>query len=397
MAYGASRVLPSGPLAFQRTAAEPARSLGPAIPRQPVRRSNRGVLRRGLYLDLLVSPTAVARAVAGQPLAHRLLFSIIFGCILRVKGDSLLIRADQRPQLGAGAPLASNSGKFPMETNVHDAIGPSAHSFAQQAAASIRKIRMRAKGWMDDRQTTRVLEKHLRSNSVCVDVGAHAGKILMQMRRFAPNALHYAFEPLPHLAAQLKQRFPTTNILDCALSNFSGTAEFKFVLNAPAYSGLRERAYDRADPVIQTILVQVARLDDIIPQNVTVALIKLDIEGGEYHAMLGAAETIIRSRPVIIFEASDKSSAYYSVSPAMLYEIITQKFGLNLSTMKRWLNNEGPLALAGFQAAYNATGYFIAYPGLPARSSAASLRSRNGIDESAQIMTKRPPTHGHGD
>jgi hypothetical protein len=96
--------------------------------------------------------------------------------------------------------------------SVHEAIGPSAHSFAQQAAALIRKIRMRAKGWSDDRQTTRVLKKHLRSNSVCVDVGAHTGKILMHMQRFAPKASHYAFEPLPHLAAALKQRFPTTNI-----------------------------------------------------------------------------------------------------------------------------------------------------------------------------------------
>ena len=123
-----------------------------------------------------------------------------------------------------------------MSMSVHDAIGPSAHSFARQAAALMRKIRMRAKGLSDDRQTIRVLKGHLRSNSVCVDAGAHTGKILMQM----------------HLAAKLKQRFPTTNILDCSLSNFSGTTDFRFVLNAPAYSGLRERAYDRADTVIQT-------------------------------------------------------------------------------------------------------------------------------------------------
>jgi hypothetical protein len=113
---------------------------------------------------------------------------------------------------------------------------------------------------------------------------------------------------------------------------------------------LRQRAYDRVDAVIQTISVQVARLDDIIPQSVTVALIKLDIEGGEYHAMLGAAETIIRSQPIIIFEASDKSSAYYNVSPEMLFKITTVNFGLNLSTMKRWLTNDPPLVQDEFQA-----------------------------------------------
>jgi FkbM family methyltransferase len=188
------------------------------------------------------------------------------------------------------------------------------------------------------------------------------GKILKRIQQVAPKASHYAFEPLPHLAAELKQRFPTTTILDIALSNVSGTTEFKFVVNAPGYSGLRERAYDRVDPDIRIILVKVARLDDIIPQNVTIALIKLDIEGGEYHAMLGGIETIIRCHPVIIFEASDKSSAYYNISSEMLYELVIHKFGLKLSTMKRWLNNEDSLTQTEFQTIYNTTGYFIAYP-----------------------------------
>jgi hypothetical protein len=46
----------------------------------------------------------------------------------------------------------------------------------------------------------------------------------------------------------------------------------------------------------------------------------------------------------------------------MLHEIVTTKFGLNLSTMKRRLNNEQGLALPEFKAIYNMTGYFIAYP-----------------------------------
>jgi FkbM family methyltransferase len=250
-----------------------------------------------------------------------------------------------------------------VRVSAHDALGFSTHSFAQQTAALIRKVRMKAKGWSDDRQTIRVLQRHLRSNSICIDVGAHTGKILKQMQRFAPDASHYAFEPLPHLAEKLKQRFPTTTVLNCALGDVSGMADFKFVRNASAYSGLRERAYDRADPIIETILVQVARLDEIIPANVMISLIKLDIEGGEYHAMLGAAKTIIRTHPVIIFEASDKSSSYYGVSPDMLYEIVTLRFGLYLSTMKRWLSNGPPLAPTEFKAIYNTTGYFMAYPG----------------------------------
>jgi Methyltransferase FkbM domain len=89
----------------------------------------------------------------------------------------------------------------------------------------------------------------------------------------------------------------------------------------------------------------------------------MDIEGGEYHTMLGGVKTITRSRPVIIFEASDKSTAYYGVSPEMIYDLITQKLELNLSTMRRWLHNEQPFAQAEFLAAYNTMPNFIAYPG----------------------------------
>jgi hypothetical protein len=60
-----------------------------------------------------------------------------------------------------------------MTISVPTTIGASAGSSAKHAAALLRKIRMRAKGWSDDRQTTRVLKRHLRSDSICVDVGAH--------------------------------------------------------------------------------------------------------------------------------------------------------------------------------------------------------------------------------
>jgi FkbM family methyltransferase len=246
-----------------------------------------------------------------------------------------------------------------MTALTHDVVGP----FTQKAAALTRKIRMMARSRLGDRQITMVLQRHLRPDSICIDIGAHTGKILRRMCRYAPEQRHFAFEPLPHLAAALRQKFPSAIVVECALSDHSGTDRFLHVRNAEAYSGLRERAYDRPDPILATIVVKVARLDDIIPPDVQVTLIKMDIEGGEYHTMLGGVKTITRSRPVIIFEASDKSTAHYGVSPEMLYDLITLKLELNLSTMRRWLHNEQPFAQAEFSAAYNTMPNFIAYPG----------------------------------
>lgn len=198
------------------------------------------------------------------------------------RASNVYVLTMRRSASGPAQSVAKLEGR--MSFSGQYAVRPPAHSLAQQAAALVRRVRMRAKGWSDDRATTKVLQRHLRPDSICVDVGAHTGKILGRMQRFAPAASHYAFAPLPHLAADLKQKFPAATVLDCALGDVAGTAAYKFVVNAPPYSGLRERAYDRIDPVVETISVRVVRLDDVIPQNVTVALIKLDI-GGEYHAM----------------------------------------------------------------------------------------------------------------
>jgi hypothetical protein len=63
-----------------------------------------------------------------------------------------------------------------MSLSAHETPNTPAHAFLRQVAAATRKLRMRAKGWSDDRQTIKVLQRHLRPDSICVDVGAHKGQ-----------------------------------------------------------------------------------------------------------------------------------------------------------------------------------------------------------------------------
>ena len=115
-----------------------------------------------------------------------------------------------------------------------------------------------------------------------------------------------------------------------AVADRNGQAEFLHVENAPAYSGLRRRIYDRPDPQIAIIRVMVVALDDVIPADQPLAFMKIDIEGGEYHALLGAANTIRRCRPVIVLEAGSKSTGQYGVTPAELFALVSQSFGYDL-------------------------------------------------------------------
>jgi FkbM family methyltransferase len=220
-----------------------------------------------------------------------------------------------------------------------------------------------------DRQTVEVMFRVLRRNSNCIDVGAHVGDILRHMVNLCPRGRHYAFEPLPHLAQRLTENFPQVIVHHAAVGEEGGESEFLFVENDPGYSGLRRRGYDRPDPKISKIRVRVVTLDEIIPQNDQIAFIKLDIEGGEFHAIKGGTETIRRCKPVIVFEGDDRSIGQYGVKPDDVYSLVTESLGYDLSTMERWLGRKAPYNQQEFDKNWKQGNefYFIATPGKKTR------------------------------
>lgn len=218
-----------------------------------------------------------------------------------------------------------------------------------------------------DQETFEILKLILKQDSNCIDVGAHIGSILDKIIEFSPGGRHYAFEALPHFANILKQKFPNVQIHECAVSDKRGPSEFIHIENDPSYSGLRQRIYDRDDPVINTLTVEMTTLDDSVPVDIPIDFIKMDIEGGEYHALKGAYNIIQRWHPYIIFEAGEKSTGQYGVSPKDLFELITLEFGYDLSTMRRWLDKQPAFTMEEFQHNWDngPDYYFIATPTLP--------------------------------
>ena len=214
-----------------------------------------------------------------------------------------------------------------------------------------------------DEETVQVMERVLRPDSCAIDVGAHTGAILSHMVRIAPKGQHIAIEPLPHLAGALRQAFATVQVHELAVSDHAGTDSFVHVENEPAYSGLRQRIYDRPDPQLATIVVRVQRLDDLVGAT-RIAFIKLDIEGGEYHALRGAARCLKRDHPIIVFEAGAKSTGQYGITPEMFYGMLADEFEYQISTMRRWLGNRPAWSRDEWVTNWHRGPeyYFIAYP-----------------------------------
>jgi FkbM family methyltransferase len=193
-----------------------------------------------------------------------------------------------------------------------------------------------------DQQAVAVMRRVLQRDSNYIDVGTHYGDVLSHMIEIAPDGVHDAFEPLPECAKHLREHFPAARVHEIAISDRSEHSEFHVVENDPAYSGLRQRVYDRPDPQIRTIQVPVASLDDMIPENRQVAFIKLDAEGGEFLALKGALNLVRRWRPTIVFAAGLKSSGQYEVTADDLYTLIVDTLKYELSTMGRWLEGRRP-------------------------------------------------------
>lgn len=213
-----------------------------------------------------------------------------------------------------------------------------------------------------DTQTRQVIARICRPDTNCVDVGCHKGEMLDTMLQYAPKGIHYAFEPIPNLYADLRAKYPQCHIFPFGLSSAQGTATFNYVVSNPAYSGLQKRKYVKEEK-IELITIQIEKLDNVLPIDYKADLIKIDVEGGELLVLEGAKNVIKRSQSVIIFEHGLGGTDFYNGSPEQLYQLLVEELGMKISLMKNWLHGKPPLSLIALKKHFyeSLDYYYIAY------------------------------------
>lgn len=216
-----------------------------------------------------------------------------------------------------------------------------------------------------DRQTRQILRQEVHPGDVCIDIGAFRGEILKDMIALSPAARHFAFEPVPAQFEILQATFGDRAVLlPFALGNASGETTFHFVASNPTYSGLRRREY-KGEEEVRMIPVEVCRLDEVIPRDVSIRLIKIDVEGGELDVLRGGKETLRRCHPILIFEHGLGGSDHYGATPEDLYDLLVTELGYRIGVMKAYLRDKERAALPrdAFRHQYYArlNCYFIAW------------------------------------
>lgn len=215
-----------------------------------------------------------------------------------------------------------------------------------------------------DINTSNLLAKYIRPSDNCVDVGCHAGEIMDELLKHSPNGQHYGFEPLPLFYDYIQQRYarnPRITLHRCALSHTEGETEFVHIIDNPGYSGILQRHLKNAGDRVERITVQLRKLDDLIPADVPIRLIKIDVEGAEYGVLLGAKKLIGRDKPYVLFEYGRGAAEVYGTLPSHIFAFFDD-LGYNLFPLTE---GEAPIASAEELATCFETGlhyYFFAVP-----------------------------------
>lgn len=215
-----------------------------------------------------------------------------------------------------------------------------------------------------DKLTKKIIKQVCKPDSVCIDIGCHEGSILEMMIDAAPNAKHYAFEPIEELYRTLKVKFHTHAKIHClALSNKRSIENFNLVLTDMAYSGLLKRAYDGKEKDA-SIFVNTDLLDNIIQPDKKITLIKIDVEGAELWVLQGAIKTIQSSQPLILFEFGKAGASAYDYDDNTIFQFIIESLNYTIFTLENWLSKSGNISATQFSDFYQ-TGseyFFVAAP-----------------------------------
>jgi FkbM family methyltransferase len=219
-----------------------------------------------------------------------------------------------------------------------------------------------SEGGQYDREALSIMRQCLSCTSNCIDIGAHRGSILNEIVALSPQGTHFAFEPVPEHFRYLAKNFPQVKVYSLALSNIKKKRDFTHIVSHPTRSGFNTLV--EGGEAAETISVDTDLLDAVIPHDLNIHFIKLDVEGAEFQVLQGGRETISRNKPLIIFEHGLFSHTLYGATSQDVYHLLVKDCGMQISLLRGWLERKPALECDEFVAEVeqNQQYYFVAYP-----------------------------------
>ena len=166
-----------------------------------------------------------------------------------------------------------------------------------------------------------VFENDMQNDEVYVDAGAFDGKTIVDFILFARGKYKkiYAFEPdIISSTAYSKDFLDIPGLIwsCCGLSDTDGEAVFD-AQGSPA-SGIMVNGESSVPGLIK---IKTVKLDNVVCEPVT--FIKIDIEGADYEALIGAKELIKKYKPKLAVAVYHKDDDLVRI-PLLLNEVVPE-------------------------------------------------------------------------
>jgi FkbM family methyltransferase len=174
-----------------------------------------------------------------------------------------------------------------------------------------------------------VLRRLLSPDGVFIDAGANQGEFTVCAAGRLPDGHVFAFEPVPAIRARLEQNvagngFGNVTIHPVGLSDENQDDVPIYGADSAFSDGTQNiglpTLFDVSGRSRPLARITLRRLDEVLPENQRVDVMKVDVEGAELAVLNGAEKTIQREKPSIIFEANAETCEAAGYSVETLFE-----------------------------------------------------------------------------
>jgi FkbM family methyltransferase len=166
------------------------------------------------------------------------------------------------------------------------------------------------------------ISRHIKTDSICLDVGANIGQHSLYMASIAREGKVYAFEPLVRLAEQIREsvkqnNFKNVEVLQFGLSNKNAIQKI-YLDNL----NIGRTTFDERSEASSVETAELKVFDEYWQDKSKIDFIKMDVEGYEYYAMLGMKNILSSYHPALLVEFTPVFYEKMGVSSKEILEYI---------------------------------------------------------------------------
>lgn len=152
---------------------------------------------------------------------------------------------------------------------------------------------------------TAVFRERVRPGMHVLDIGANIGYYTMLSASLVGSSGSVtAIEPNPDSAKLLEASRRANSFDNVIVLQVAAGRELGLLVLHGSYGNVMTSAPEGAAALLNSTTVPSFRVDDLIARTKTIGFVKIDVEGAEYNALLGASELIKRCHPTIVSEFS---------------------------------------------------------------------------------------------